>query len=101
MNENIRNVNQGYFDNTANFINCFVWLVKEQKNNYFKKNHTMHTQIDLALKITLEFTFFLEFFVNNFIVLCHYLTLDVLDVISFFGWGDGLQRQRGLYSCYY
>ena len=58
---------------------------KSKKIIILKKSHHAHTQIDLALKITLEFTFFLEFFVNNFIVLCHYLTLDELDVISFFG----------------
>lgn len=42
MNENFRNVNQGYVDITANFINCFVWS-KSKIIIILKRSHHAHT----------------------------------------------------------
>ena len=56
---------------------------KSKKIIILKKSHHAHTD-RFSSKNNIGIHFFLEFFMNNFIVLCHYLTLDVLDVISFF-----------------
>lgn len=57
MNENFRNVNQGYVDITANFINCFVWS-KSKIIIILKRSHHAHTDrfTNVAKKIV-EFTF--------------------------------------------